>query len=180
MNHTNIVMSAGAKEVGEAVPPGRLRLAVHGAYWLGLLSLAHIGFGRPHDLNDIPLWPAALVVALLCGAVGGAFAILKRRHPRASDWFALHLQWHVASWSVLMYVMCTALAIRALGHVIGNASPATAAVLLRSPYYIAAIVGVWFAYRMVCGYGAYLTRTSPERCMLGTRSDFEQLLQQRR
>lgn len=173
----NIAAKAG--NAGD-VPPGHVRFVVHGGYWLGLMCLVHIGFGHVHGADDITVWPAAGVIAFTSGVIAAAYAFMEHRlAPLPAGWFCRHLRWHRVSWSVVMYVSLTGLAIHGVGHRTMDFLPSVSEVLLRSPLYIAAVAGVWFAYRMVCGYGAYLTKTSPERCMLGTRSDFEQLLQHR-
>ncbi len=149
--------------VAQSFPSRRARLLAHVAYWVGLILLVRLSTLHLNASDPDQLLPVMLVIGVV-----GTLASLLMLHmllmttPRPSSWFLDHLLWLATTWMNAALAAGAAYGIHGIGHALGSDPDG---LLNNAPVYMASALGVWFAYRMVRGYGSYLMRRCPSRCV---------------
>lgn len=132
------------------------RLFGHGVYLasLGVLASLGAGFvtqgGRPGMILAIKL--ASLVTALVYLSL--IWSIRYRRVP-PDTWFVSHLLWLCFSYAFALGAALLAALGLAIGLLLVLAIPPVAVAVVYGPIIAAALVALWFGWRVLRGYAAY-------------------------
>jgi len=131
----------------------------HLAYLVGLALLAWVVAGLAGRAM-----PIGIGTALEAAGVGAALGFLclfwavRFRQAAPEPWFLSHLVWLSVTYALIF----AAVAVGTLGVVLGllfaAIVPPVAALIVYAPLIAGGLLTVWFAWRMLRGYGAYWRR----------------------
>jgi len=142
-------------------PPTSIERALgHGAYAAGGALVAWVvlrgtGHGTPVGLGTVLQFTgllAALTYLFLFWAV-------RYRHTPPEPWFASHLVWLSLSFGLLFLAVVGGALFLAVGLLFAAIAPPIAMLLVYGPLVLGALMTMWFGYRCLRGYLAYLRQT---------------------
>lgn len=142
-----------AARSGPRTPPTLLeQVIVHGLYWTAFVLLARWvlatrGFGQPAGAGTIEF-----LVVILAVTIGFLIWAVESRASLPEHWFLTHLLWLARTWGLAVGGAALGFLLLILGTLIAFVFRPVAVLLIYGPFVAGAVIGIWFAWRMVQGY----------------------------